>query len=99
MRLCQDVLEQPELVEQMRRTRLEHFAAKLTVEGLVAFEDDNVYAALGQQQPQQQARRSSTNGADVSVDSGGNIYHGGRGGHLHLLVPSTSRMPIMERLP
>jgi hypothetical protein len=34
----------------MRRTRLQDFAAKLAMEGPMAFEDNDVYATFGQQQ-------------------------------------------------
>ena len=50
MRLPQDIFEQPEFVEQMRRAWLQHFAAKLTIKRLVGFEDDDFNAALGEQQ-------------------------------------------------
>jgi hypothetical protein len=49
MGLPQDILEQPQLIEQMRGARLEDFAPKLAMEGLVAFEDNDVHATFGQQ--------------------------------------------------
>jgi len=38
-------------VEQMRRTRLQDFPAKLALKGLMAFEDDDVHATLGSNRP------------------------------------------------
>jgi hypothetical protein len=68
MGLRQDILEQPQLVEQMRRARLEDFAPKLAVEGLVAFEDKDVYATFGQQQTEQETRWSTAHHTDVGLD-------------------------------
>jgi hypothetical protein len=48
VRLLEHVLEKPELVEQVRRARLQHLSAELAVERLVPFQHEDLGAALGQ---------------------------------------------------
>ena len=57
VRLGEDVLEQPELVEEARRARLQDLAAELAVEGLVPLEHDHLGPALGQEQARAAVRR------------------------------------------
>src|SRR5262249_36708861 len=69
MGLRQDVLQQPQLVEQMRRTRLQDFAAKLALEGLMAFQDHDVHVTFGQQQTKQQPRWPTAHNTDAGLDT------------------------------
>ena len=66
----QDVLEQAELVQQVRGARLEHLATELAVERLVPFEDKDVGAALGEQQAQHEPGRAAADDAGVHAMGG-----------------------------
>ena len=55
VRLGQDVLEEAELVEEMRGARLEDLAPELAIEGLVASEHEHVGSSLREQEPEEQA--------------------------------------------
>jgi hypothetical protein len=65
VRLFEDVLEKPDLLEQARRTRLQHLATELAIEGGVPFEDDHLDPALREEQPEQEPCRASADDADV----------------------------------
>src|SRR5262245_9900081 len=63
----------------MHRARLEHFATELAVEGFVAFQDNDVGTALGQQETKQQTRRSPTNNTDIRAKTCHNALSFSRG--------------------
>ncbi len=68
MWLLEHVLEETELVEQVRRARLQHLATELTLESPVAFEDQNPSAALGEQQTEHQACGPTSDDACVDMN-------------------------------
>jgi hypothetical protein len=70
VRLGEDVLEQANLVEQVRSARLQHFTPEFPIERLVSLEDDHVGAAFSQQQAEQQACRASTHDASADANTG-----------------------------
>src|SRR5919197_5223457 len=63
----------------MHRARLEHFATELAVEGFVAFQDNDVGAALRQQETKQQTRRSPADNTDMRVKACHNALSFSRG--------------------
>jgi ABC transporter substrate binding protein len=65
VRLLEDVLEQAQLVEEMRGAGLQHLAAKLPVEVLVPFQHQHLGAPLGEQEPQPHPGGPAAHDADV----------------------------------
>jgi hypothetical protein len=65
MRFALDVVEQPELVEQLGGARLQHLAAELAVERLVLLEHQHVDATLGEEPAQHQPGRAAADDARV----------------------------------
>src|SRR5262245_2014 len=53
----------------MRRARLQDFAAKLALEGLMTFQDNDIYVPFGQQQTKQQPRWPTADNTDAGPDT------------------------------
>ena len=65
VRPVQEVLEKPQLVENLHRRRVDGVAAKIAEEVLVLFQHANLAAGSGEKQPGHDARRPAANDDEV----------------------------------
>ena len=65
--LSQHVLEQPQLVQEVGGAGLQHLAAELAIEVLMALQHQNVGASLGEEEAEHEAGRSAPHDADIHV--------------------------------